>query len=245
MNESTNFLTYMPEISRTGSFSFVFWAVSMGIFLSVVINMGPAFITLIQTSIHRGFRPAGWFALGVLLNDAMIVSLCVLTSVQVAATSHHEVQLFAIGAGIILLLFGVFTYIKKVKDDDEVMKEADETEKQTQEILDKKKDTPSWIIFLGKGFAMNILNPFVWFFWFSAVAVVAGNMRGNKISTLLFFAILLGSALAVELLKAMGAASLKRFFNAKRLSLLNKIVGIALMGCGLYFIIFKGILVLI
>ena len=245
MNESTEFLQRLPEFSKVGSFSFLFWAILMGIFMSVVINMGPAFITLVQTSLHRGFKSAAWFSLGVLLNDAVIILLCVLTSVQVVLTSHDEFQLFIIGAGIILFLFGLFTYIRKVKDEEEVMKEVDEKEKETQEILDKKKDTPSWIIFFGKGFAMNILNPFVWFFWFSAVAVVAGNMGGNKVNTLIFFAILLGTCFAVELLKAWGAASLKRFFNANRIRILNKVVGIALMLFGLYFIVFKGILILV
>ena len=89
---------------------------------------------------------------------------------------------------------------------------------------------------------MNILNPFVWFFWFSAVAVVAGNTGGNKANTLLFFAVALGSCFAVDLLKAKGAASLKIFFNAKRTNIMNKVVGIALMLFGLYFIIFKGII---
>ena len=59
------------------------WAILIGVFLSVVVNMGPAFITLVQTSLHRGFRSAAWFAFGVILNDAMIISLCILTSVQV------------------------------------------------------------------------------------------------------------------------------------------------------------------
>lgn len=245
MNEPVNFLDHLPEFSRIGSFSFLFWAILLGIFMSVVINMGPAFITLVQTSLHRGFKSAAWFSLGVLVNDAVIISLCVLTSVQVVLTSHDEFQLFIIGAGIILFLFGLFTYIRKVKDEEEVMKEVNEKEKKTQEILDKKKDTPSWIIFFGKGFAMNILNPFVWFFWFSAVAVVAGNMGGKKINTLVFFAILLGSCLAIELLKAWGAASLKKIFNANRIRVLNKIVGVALMLFGLYFIIIKGLLTLI
>ena len=41
----------MPEFSRIGSFSFMFWAIFIGLFLSLVVNLGPAFITLVQTSI--------------------------------------------------------------------------------------------------------------------------------------------------------------------------------------------------
>ena len=42
----------MPEISRIGSFSFLLWAILIGVFLSLVVNMGPAFITLVQTSLR-------------------------------------------------------------------------------------------------------------------------------------------------------------------------------------------------
>jgi threonine/homoserine/homoserine lactone efflux protein len=97
-------------------------------------------------------------------------------------------------------------------------------------------------VFLGKGFVLNLLNPVVWVFWFSAVAMVAGNMGGNKVSTLVFFAIILGTTWVLEMMKAWGAARLKKFFNPKRTVLMNRITGVLLMLCGAYFIIFKGIL---
>ena len=219
------------------------WAILIGVFLSVVVNMGPAFITLVQTSLHRGFRSAAWFAFGVILNDAMIISLCILTSVQVKMEdSKIDPALFCIGAGVILALFGIYTYRRKVEDS----KERDEfIEKRTNEVLKKQEDKPAWIVFLAKGFVLNILNPFVWIFWFSSVAIVAGNMGGSKISTLVFFAVILGTTLVCELLKAWGAAKLKVFFNAERTTLMNKIAGVLLMLCGAYFIIFRGIINLI
>ena len=216
----------MPEFSRIGSFSFMFWAIFIGLFLSLVVNLGPAFITLVQTSIHRGFRSAAWFATGVILNDAMIVLLC----------SSFEVALACIGAGLILFLFGIFTYRRKVEGQEERI------EKRTQEIMKEHSDKPAWFVFLGKGFVLNLLNPVVWVFWFSAVAMVAGNMGGNKVSTLVFFAIILGTTWVLEMMKAWGAARLKKFFNPKRTVLMNRITGVLLMLCGAYFIIFKGIL---
>lgn len=228
----------MPEFSRIGSFPFLMWAILIGVFLSVVVNMGPAFITLVQTSLHRGFRSAAWFALGVILNDALIVSLCILTSVQVVLSENSKIDpaLFCIGAGIILVLFGIFTFRKKVK----TIEQADaEGNNSTLMVKDAK---PAWYVFLGKGFALNILNPFVWIFWFSSVAITAGNMGGDKVNTLVFFAIILGTTLTVELLKAWGAARLKKFFNAKRTIMLNRITGVLLMLFGAYFIVFEGIL---
>lgn len=239
MENTTEIFDKMPEFSRIGSFSFLFWAILIGFFLSVVVNMGPAFITLVQTSLHRGARSAGWFAFGVILNDAMIVSLCILTSVQVVMHSPFEAALACIGAGVILFLFGIFTYRRKVEGREKII------EQRTQEIIKEHSNKPSWYVFFGKGFVLNILNPFVWIFWFSAVAMVAGNMGGNKLSTLVFFAIILGTTFFLELLKAWGAAKLKRFLNPDRTALMNKIAGVLLMLCGAYFIVFKGIINLI
>ena len=197
MENTPEIFDRMPEFSQIGSFSFVMWAVLIGLFLSVVVNMGPAFITLVQTSLHRGFRSAAWFATGVILNDAMVISLCILTSVQVVMRSSREAALASIGAGVILLLFGIFTYRKKVKDQEQ---REQFIEQRSEEIMKNQNDKPSWFVFLGKGFVLNILNPFVWLFWFSAVAIVAGNMGGNKLSTIVFFGIILGTTFLLELL---------------------------------------------
>ena len=228
------------------------WAILIGVFLSAVVNMGPAFITLVQTSLHRGFRSAAWFAFGVILNDAMIISLCILTSVQVKMEdSKIDPALFCIGAGVILLLFGIFTFRKKVRTldtvnqndkNDKKEKTPDSNNEEEKAVIVKNDVKPAWYVFFGKGFALNILNPFVWIFWFSSVAVVAGNMGGNKVSTLVFFAVILGTTLLLELLKAWGAAKLKKFLDAERTTLMNRIAGILLMVFGAFFIIFRGVL---
>ena len=242
MDNSPVIFDRMPEFSRIGSFSFLFWAIVIGMFLSVVVNMGPAFITLVQTSLHRGFKSAAWFATGVILNDAMVITICIMASVEIVMRSSFEAALACIGAGIILVLFGVFTYRKKGEDREKHEKYIN---KRTDEVLKKQEDKPAWFVFLAKGFVLNILNPFVWLFWFTAVAMVAGNMGGNKVSTIVFFAIILGTTLAMELLKAWGAAKLKVFFNAERTTIMNRVAGILLILCGAYFIIFRGIIHLI
>ena len=235
MENTSGIFEKLPEFSRIWSFSFVIWAVVIGLFLSLIVNMGPAFITLVQTSLHRGFKTAAWFISGVILNDAMIISIYILTSVQVVMRSELEVTLFSIGAGIILVLFGIFTFRRKAEEKESIL------EKRTNEILEKKENKPSWLLMLGKGFVINLLNPFVWIFWFSAVAVVAGSMGGNKVSTIVFFALILGTTLMCELLKAWGAAKLKVFFNPHRTTIMNRCAGILLVVCGVYFILMRGV----
>lgn len=218
---------------------FVFDAIVFGLSLAIVFGFGPAFITLIQTSIHRGFRSAAWFAAGVFLNDVLMMSLCVLTSIQVVANNDRELFYFSLAAGIILILFGIFTYTKKVKEDNfkSIKERTNEIIDENRDNFKKDDDTPRWFVFLGKGFVLNIMNPFVWIFWFSTVAVTMGTMNGNKVKVLLFFAIVLGTSLGCDLLKAKGASFLKRFFNTKRIIIMNRIIGWGLVLFGLYFII--------
>ena len=218
---------------------FVFDAIVFGLSLAVVFGFGPAFITLIQTSIHRGFRSAAWFAMGVFLNDVLMMSLCVLTSIQVVANNDRELFYFSLGAGIILILFGIFTYTRKVKEENfkGIKERADEIFDENKEVFKKDDETPKWFVFLGKGFVLNVMNPFVWIFWFSTVAVTAGNMGGNKLKVLLFFIIVLGTSFSCDLLKAKGASFLKKFFNAKRIRIMNKVIGWGLVLFGLFFII--------
>ena len=233
------FFALIPDLDRMWSFNFILWAILFGLFLGLIINMGPAFITLVQTSLDRGFRQAAWFAFGVLLNDAMVISLCILTSFEVTLKSQFQVNLFAIGAGIILLLFGIYTFRRKVEETNEKKEYLNE---KTEEIVKKMEKKPAWFVYFGKGFVLNILNPFVWIFWFTSVAVIAGNMAGKKINSVVFFGLVLGVSFTLDILKSWGAAKLKQFFNAERTTWMNRCAGVFLMCFGLYFIVFKGII---
>lgn len=242
MDNSETLFGFISEAGNHWSL-FIIGAMMAGIFLSLFINMGPSFITLIQTSIHRGFRSAAWFAIGVVLNDTMIIGLCILTSIQAKFVEESGgFTFFAIAAGAVIFFFGLSTFLRKVKAEEEMNVTVKALERQTNEVLEKRKDTPTWIIFCGKGFLLNLLNPFAWIFWFSTVAVAAAELRGSKAGLLVFFGIMMASCLVVELLKAWGASSLKRFFNSRRIRILNKVFGAILMIFGLYFIVFKGLL---
>ena len=222
---------------------FVWNAIFFGLSLAIVFGFGPAFITLIQTSIHRGFRSAAWFAFGVFLKDILMVSLCVLSNIQMVVENDREKLFSSIGAGVLLILFGIFTYTRKVKEDNfkSIKERTDEIIDENRKSFQNDDNTPRWFVFLGKGFVLNILNPFVWIFWFPIVAYTSGEMNGDQMKVFLFFAIMLGTSFGCDLLKAKGASFLRRFFNAKRIKIMNKVIGWGLVLFGLYFIL-KGVL---
>lgn len=215
-----------------------FDAVVFGLTLALVFGFGPVLFTLLQTSIDRGFRSAAWMALGVLCCDMVIVSLCMLTSIRLVADNDREMFLFSLGAGIILILFGLYTYFKRGGND--AYKQMQDRMKAMEASGGKMPDpekVPSWFVFFGKGFFLNILNPFVLLFWLSAVAVVSGNFEGDKAQTLLFFAVTLATSFGCDLLKAKAASFLQRFFNPRRLQILNRAIGIGLVVFGVVFIV--------
>ena len=238
MENSTSIFNHMSQVEGPFSFEWVFWAIMLGLFLGLVVNMGPAFITLVQTSLHQDFKSAVSFAFGVLLNDAIIIALCIFTSVQLGVSFNSGIPWFCIGAGVILVLFGVFTFFQKARNRETLR------EQKAKELMQEQEKSPSMFFFIGKGFALNVLNPFVWIFWFSAVAIVVGGTK-STIVTIIFFSIVLSTSFALDILKAWGAAKLKRFFDVNRTTWLNRIAGILLVLCGLYFIVYKGIINLI
>ena len=247
MDNSASIFNHMSQVEGPFSFEWIFWAVLLGLFLGIVINMGPAFITLVQTSLHQDFKSAVQFAFGVILNDAIVIALCIFISDRLkdwlknsGLPFHDAVPWFCLGAGAILVLFGVFTFLQKAR------KRETRQEQRAKELMQQEppEDRPSSFFFIGKGFALNVLNPFVWIFWFSAVAIVVGGTQ-NTIITIIFFIIVLSTSFALDVLKAWGAAKLRRFFDADRTTLMNRVAGALLVICGLYFIVYKGIINLV
>jgi len=203
-------------------------ALVLGLSLATVFGMGPAFFTLVQTSINKGFKSALLFAIGVAANDILMIVLCIMTSVKVVIEGNEFY--FGLAAGVILILFGLFTYRRKAKPN-EIEKDANETLPATT------GGNTNGLTYIMKGFALNILNPFVWIFWITTVALISGQMEGNRLAVGAFFAITIGVCVTCDALKAYGAAALKRFFNPRRITVMNKITGIILMLFGIGFMI--------
>lgn len=229
----------------------------MGLTLATIFGFGPAFFLLIQTSISKGFKTALLFDSGVLLSDILVVSLMMMTSIQLTLDNRGNMVLAGITAGLIIIGFGIFTYYSKpekiVARSEKKSAQLAEMEKKFEKIdqqfdkidekldikRDAKRDGPRWYVYLSKGFVMNIFNPFIWVFWMTTVATVSGSeiYNGNEYLVGLFFLGTFVTVFAIDILKIVGAYSLKRFFTEKRMKLLNQGTGIILALCGFILII--------
>ncbi|HPE42804.1 MAG TPA: LysE family transporter [Bacteroidales bacterium] len=204
-----------------------FEGILLGLTLVTFFGFGPAFFALVQTSIHRGFGPAALLAIGIFLNDVVMVVLCLMGAVQIV-TAPSNYLWFGISSGVILIIFGLVTYTRKVSSPSE---SADD-----EVDLPVQMKGPSWFTYIAKGFFMNIVNPFVWIFWVGVVVGISARMGGDETRLTTFFSGTLITVLLGDLLKAYGAYSIKRFFTSRMIGLLNKIAGIGLIIFGLFLI---------
>ena len=189
--------------------------VIIGLSLALIMGFGPSFFTLIQTSISRGFKSAMFLDFGIILNDIFIVALMMMTNVQFNINNRENVVYGGIAAGIILIIFGIYTFLLSPE---KIMHISENNNQKINNMNEKFVDKPKWYIFLTKGFVINIFNPFVWIFWVTCVATASSNFSGNKYSMIIFFLGVFATVLFFDILKAAGAYSLKRFFTEKTFS---------------------------
>lgn len=206
----------------------------VGLTLALVMGFGPSFFTLIQTSISRGFKSAMMLDLGIILNDIMVVALMMMTNVQFNISEENNLIYAGISAGIILIIFGIYTYTLSPK---RVIRISESNNDSIEKMSEKFNDEPKWYVYIAKGFIINVFNPFVWIFWITCVATASSSYNGNKGSLMIFFVGVFLTTLIFDTLKSLGAYSLKRFFTEKKLQILNKITGIALILSAVYIII--------
>jgi len=195
---------------------------ALGLSLAFLFGFGPAFFALLQTALHRGFVPAAFLAFGILLNDAAIIAVMVLGATK-ALSDIESYKIVGVVGGLLLIAIGLFSYRK-----------SSDLKSQNNTI---DNNGPHKMIYIAKGFVLNLANPFVWIFWLGIVVGITARFSADAEHVLIFFAGALLIVFATDLLKAFMANSLKKYLTDRFLIMVNKIAGIALMGFGLFLII--------
>jgi len=196
-------------------------AVIVGFFLSFMI--GPVFFMLIQTSILKGARAAIAFDLGVVLGDIAFISIAYYGSKRLLESIKDDPRLFFIG-GIILLVYGIITYLDKSQKtvvDDETL------------VLPEKTN---YIKLFLKGFLLNFINVGVLAFWLGMIVVIGPNLEMDGERIFKYFSIILISYFITDIGKIVLAKQLKKkltpavIYKVKRgMGVLLMVFGVALM----------------
>lgn len=193
------------------------------IVLLLSFSFGPAFFALINTGITHGYKTGSLLAIGVVASD-FVVSMLIIVLVHLGATNfiHDEKtqRFMGILAGIVLLVFGALHFKKPL-----------EKNKETDAIV-----LPSARDMILKGFFLNSLNPAVWLLWLGNVTAVRTTFHSSVLNMVIYFSIVLGLVLLVELGKVSAANKLKQILTPKTMYRINIITGILLVIFGLVLI---------
>ena len=199
--------------------------VILGFTLSIFFGFGPALLALVQTSIHRGFWSGVQLAFGVFMSDMLLVGLSFIGAIKILERPGNQL-IFGIAGGILLLIFGVVTFTRKVTIS--VSKDGNED----------TSNKPGPLTFILKGFFINFTNPFVWFFWMGVVVGFASNYDGkHPLPLLFFFSGALGTIFMMDVLKSFSAYKIKKYVQTHSLIWINRIAGVGLFIFGIYLIL--------
>jgi threonine/homoserine/homoserine lactone efflux protein len=201
--------------------SLIYQALIIIVLLS--FSFGPAFFSLINTGIKHGYKYGSFLAFGVVLSDLVLCSLITLLVHYGAVNFLHseKAQTFsAIIGGIILIVFGAFYFKKEVSGTDKSI-----------EI-----QSPHPILMITKGFLLNFFNPTVWFLWLGNVTAISKTLNYSMVKMMLFFSVVLGSVLLIELSKVFLAEKIKNYLTDSLMMIVNYITGAVLIIFGLILI---------
>lgn len=199
-----------------------------GLILSVMV--GPVFFVLLETSIRRGVRAALAMDLGVFLSDIfyILIALFFYNEVEALSSGKDNYTIKLVG-GIILIIFGVVNFFKKVN-----MKKG--------EGIDVVSNTNAkdYVFLVIKGFLLNLANPLVVFYWFAVISSGAGDASADSNwQIILFLSIILITFFGIDILKIFGAKRLRPLVTKKLLIGLNRLIGIVFVAFGLFLILQK------
>lgn len=200
-------------------------ALIQGIILGITLAflIGPSFISLVQTSIHRGFYSGMQFAIGIVLSDLTLIALSYLGALQILQNQRNELLVGIIG-GIILIGFGAVTFTRKYVMPAPVS-------------IGVRVSGRGVLKYIMKGFFMNIFNPFLLLFWIGVMGLITPKYGIPSKELLVFFSGTLAAVFLTDLFKVFIAHRIKRYLNARVLTIINRIVGVCLILFGIGLII--------
>jgi len=194
--------------------------------LIFIFSFGPAFFSLIQTSVQKGFKKAVFFAVGISLSDICFATLALMGVSSLLENPKVKIWMGSIGA-IVLIAYGIYNWFKKAKVyPNKIAGDTDLT----------------YLKYLVKGFILNGFNPFIVVFWLGLVGVVAVNYDYSIEEQRYFFTGVLITIITFDILKAFLANRLRTFVTPKRILIMNRSVGVilALFGLNLIYYLFDN-----
>ena len=197
-------------------------AIPFGIILAFTI--GPVFFVLLETSATKGFRSALIFDSGVMLADIIFILVAFFSTNKLLEKIKDDPN-FLIFGGVLLLSYGLISFIKTSKSFREIVKEYHKVE--------IKKGYGK--LFL-KGFLLNFINIGVLIGWVAFI-VLANSLTTSKNGVIVFLSTILIVYFLTDLAKIMVAKKLKNKLTPRLIFKTKKIIALVILGFGVLLLI--------
>ena len=194
-------------------------AVMLGVVLSLIL-IGPVFFLLIETSLTKGIKAALALDMGVIAADLVFIGISYYGSKEVAAYLALHPETFAIRK-LVILVFGLFQIIAKGN----------------LHFKGKVDVGTNYISTFARGFMLNFVNLGILVFWLATVIIVNTRYHHEHEKVFLFFIVVLGTFLAIDLLKIFLARKFKDSFTDEMIYKMKKGIGAFMMILGIYLIV--------
>ena len=191
--------------------------------LSLAFLVGPTFISLIQTSIQRGFKAGVQFAIGISLSDISLIALSYLGLLQIFSSAQQHLTLGIVG-GSILIAFGIITFKRNYSIP-------------THIPITARVSSGRFFKYFTKGFLLNILNPFLLIFWIGVMGLVSAKYTIPSKEVQVFFSACIVTVFSTDLVKVIISRKIGENLNKKKLILLNRFAGSMLILFGIILIL--------
>ena len=192
--------------------------------LTVAISLGPALFALLQTSIKHGVKVGIFLAAGIFMSDLTLVVGFYFGAVNIITDPAYHLGLGIFG-GIVMCVFGIFTFFRKVPQTEQVEAISE---------IKVKKQGPFPYFF--KGFILNLANPFLWVFWITSMIAISATYGGDQRSVAIFFTGTLSVILLTDIAKVLLANKIRIAGNPQVKLWMNRIVGLLFMILGTFVI---------
>ena len=193
-------------------------AIPFGIILAFTI--GPVFFVLLETSATKGFKSALIFDLGVIIADIVFILLAFYSTNKLIDKIKDDPN-FLIFGGVLLVVYGVISFMKTSKSFRSIVREYHKVEMQ-------KNDFGKLFV---KGFLLNFINIGVLLGWLGFI-VIGSSITESENGVTVFIVTMLTVYFLTDLVKIAVAKRLKSKLTPRLIYKTKKIVALVILGFG-------------
>ncbi len=195
----------------------IFDGIKLGLILSILV--GPIFFSLIQAGVEEGFRAGAMVGLGIWVSDFLFIGAAYfgVTYVTRLIEGPNFALYLGVGGSITLTLFGLGALLTSPRGGS------------SPQWAKKAIRSSSYLALWLKGFLINTVNPFTFFFWIGVTTTIVIDGGLNSREAILFFGGILGTIVLTDMLKVVLAKRIRRVLRPVHLLWLRRISGSALI----------------